>query len=56
MRGYVIGGVVTVICGGVAYYGFIGGTIPSVVIAAAFTAATTIAAIATVVDYNNRGV
>lgn len=53
MKGYVIGGVGTVICGGLAYYGFTGGTIPSVVVAAVFTAATTISAIATIVDYNN---
>ena len=57
MKGYVIGGVGTIICGGLAIYGFAGGTIPSVVVAAVFTGAATVSAIATIVDYNNtRGV
>jgi hypothetical protein len=53
MRGYVIGGVGTVICGSIAIYGFVGGTIPSVIVAAVFTGVTTVSAIATIVDYQN---
>jgi hypothetical protein len=56
MRGYVIGGIGTVVFGFIAVYGFTGGVIPSVAVSATFTALTTISAIATIVDYNNTKV
>ena len=56
MRGYVIGGAITIACGSVAAYGFMGGGIPPMVVAAVFTALTTISVIATIVDYNNMKV
>ena len=56
MRGYVIGGIGTVVCGSIAVYGFTGGVVPSVAVSAVFTALTTVSAIATIVDYNNTKV
>jgi len=56
LRGYVIGGIGTVVFGCIAVYGFTGGVIPSVAVSATFTALTTISAIATIVDYNNTKV